>query len=554
MRAELLVDTVLGPGECFPLGALLGRRNTAYQYVAEEDAFIFELEGTDFRRLLERSPRFQVFCNEYLAMLVEQSRRALRTQLAEVVSDEGRMMAPLHQLVRRPPLSCAPGTPIREVLDTMHRERVGSMIVVDGESRPVGIFTHPDVLERVALADRRLDDPISAVMTPEPVVLPAQAPIYEAALAMARHGIRHIIMVEDGRLRGVVSERDLFALQRASLRRVAERIRNADTPEALADAAQDVRELARSLLVHGLGAEQLTLVVSAVNDSLVQRALDITARKHGIRGDWCWIALGSEGRMEQTLSTDQDNALVLGAREAHEKARFMLFADDVNLTLDRCGFPLCKGDVMARNVRWCNSLDEWRSIFMSWIRHPEPQALLNAAIFFDLRAIGGDPVLVADLRAWLLERTAASPAFLRAMAENALQARPPIGLLRDFVTDDSEAFPGTIDLKKLGVRPFVDVARVWALAHKLPHTGTAERLRAAARAGVLPTEEAAASAEGFHFIQTLRLRHQYLQRVEKGAENRIAPDTLNSLDRRILKETFRQAVKLQERLRLDYQL
>lgn len=195
---------------------------------------------------------------------------------------------------------------------------------------------------------------------------------------------------------------------------------------------------------------------------------------------------------------------------------------------------------MARNPLWCLTLQQWRDAFSNWIRNPVPDALLNAAIFFDLRAIDGDASLASELHAWLLERSAASPMFLRAMAENALKAQPPVGLLHDLVGKDE-----AIDLKLLGVRPFVDVARVWALSKSLPPTGTAERLRAAAAAGVLPADEAAAYCEAFHFLQAVRMR---------AGRNLVDVRALNRLDRRILKEAFRQAAATQQRLRLDYRL
>jgi CBS domain-containing protein len=431
-------------------------------------------------------------------------------------------------------VSCPPQTPIRDVLKRMHEDRIGSMVVVDADARPTGIFTQPDVLERVMLAGRSLDEPISTVMTPEPIVTPAEATASEGALVMARHGIRHLILVEGGRLAGVVSERDLFALQRTSVRRSAETIRTAASVDALAGAALAVRDLTRSLTAQGMGAEQLTLVVTALNDAIVRRALDLSIRNHAPGGRWCWIGLGSEGRMEQTFATDQDNALILG--EGADAAGFVDFAHEANQILDRCGFPLCRGDIMARNPKWCLPLDAWRGLFLGWIRNPEPQALLGAAIFFDLRALGGDDSLAGELSAWLLDKAAASPMFLRAMAVNALEIRPPLGLLTDFVTERS-----TIDLKKLGTRPFVDVARVWALGRKVTATSTTERLRAAG----LPADECEASVGAFHFIQSLRLRH---------AQNLVDPESLNVLDRRILKEAFRQAAKMQERLRLDYNL
>lgn len=552
MRSEKLVDLVHGPGECFPIGALLGRRETAYRYVAQGDVFTYELAEADFQELLGRSARFQRFCTDYLASLVAQSQRALRAQVADTLADESRMVAPLRQLVAREPVACGPEVPIRIVLQMMHAQRIGSMIVVDGQRVPIGIFTHPDLLERVALAGKDVSEPIASVMTPNPIVLDAEAPIYAAALAMAQHGIRHVVLASDAKLTGVISERDLFAMQRVSLRRAAERIRGVHEISALAEAAYDVRQLSGSLLAQGMNAEQLTQIITALNDSLVQRAVELAARHHRIEGRYCWLALGSEGRMEQTLATDQDNALII--EEGGDVARYLAFADEVNRALDACGFPLCKGDIMARNAKWCLTLGEWRETFTHWVQSPIPEALLNAAIFFDFRALAGEPEFAGALRDWLLVQTAANPAFLRAVTTNALQAKPPLGLWRDFVTDDSPEFPGTLDLKKLGVRPFVDVARVWSLAHRLPQTGTTERLRAAARAGVLPVDEAGSATEAFHFIQTLRLRHQHFDRPAAGTENRIRPDALNSLDRRILKEAFRHAAKLQERVRLDYQL
>jgi CBS domain-containing protein len=198
---------------------------------------------------------------------------------------------------------------------------------------------------------------------------------------MARGGMRHVVVTRGGRLAGVVSERDLFALTRASLTRTSGRIRAARDTAALAAAAADVRGLARQWLAHGVGAEQLTAMASALNDALSRRLIELAAERHAPPAAWCWLALGSEGRGEQTFVTDQDNALIVESRgEA-----FLAFADEVNRGLEVCGFPLCKGGIMARNPRWCLDAREWRALFDGWIRNPQPEALLNAAIFFDLR-------------------------------------------------------------------------------------------------------------------------------------------------------------------------
>jgi len=543
------VDLIHGAGECFPIAALLARRASAYQYEAAGDVFLYELQDADFRELFDNSAPFRAFCTDYLSSLLVQSRHALRAQAAAALADEGRMHAPLSSVVRRAPVSCTAETPIREVLQTMVRERIGSMVVRDAARVPIGIFTEADVLRRVALGAGDLAAAIASVMSPQPVTLDAAAPVHAAALAMARHGMRHVVILADGKLAGVVSERDLFSMQQASVHGAWERIRGAGNIEQLAEAAAEVRRLIGQLLAQGMSTQQLTHMMSALSDGVVQAAVRISTRGRIIAGRYCWMALGSEGRTEQTLATDQDNGLVFD--QEGDREVLLALAGEVNLMLERCGYPLCKGDIMARNPKWCASLQEWRSLFAGWIDNPMPQALLNAAIFFDLRGVAGEPQFVIELREGMLDRASANRAFLRAMAQNALESRPPLGTLGGLRLEDSD---GTLDIKKSGARLFVDAARVWALANRLPVTGTAERLQAAAAAGVLPATEAASATQAFHFIQGLRLRHQYFAGPKAGEENRLEPGSLNALDRRILKEALHEATKLQQRLRLDFQL
>lgn len=525
-RTNDAVELTLGPGECFPIAALIGRQSAVYGYEAEQDCFCWEIGAGDFQRLLELSPRFHAFCSNHLAVLVERSHRALRAEAGQALLDSAGMLAPLRAAASRAPVGCTADTPVGEVLKTMHAARVGSMVVLDAAQAPVGIFTQPDVLERVALPQVALHTPIGELMTRDPVSLEEERTLADAAIAMARHGIRHVIITRDGRFAGVVSERDLFALQRASLARTAQRIRMASSVGELAEAAAQVRSLARHLLAHGVSAEPLTAMVSALNDALTQQLIAMVEKRHPLEGRWCWIALGSEGRMEQTFATDQDNGLIYAGGGQHE---LIDFADEVNRGLAAVGFPLCRGDIMARNPRWCLSLEQWRAQFDDWIRNPVPAALMNAAIFFDLRALAGDAALAGALREGILAQTRSNAAFQRALAASAVEARPPLGLLRDFQADE-------IDLKGHGARLFVDAARVLALAHGDGETSTAARLR---RAG----EPAAADA--FHHIQALRLRIE---------GNRLRVGDLNDLDRRVLKEALRQCGELQQRLRLDYAL
>ena len=468
-------------------------------------------------------------------------------------------MRPIGELVRRAPVACSDDTTLAAALPLMDDHHVRTLAVVDEAGRPVGILTLVDVLTRVVLPQRPLTTTLSDVMTSPAVTLPSSASAYEALQAMAERAVRQICVVDGGgRLIGVVNERDLFALTRVSMRQVLDGLRAASSLELLKRAAADILGLTRTLLAQGVAAEPLTRTISALNDALTRRAIECTVAAHDVgTSPWCWLALGSEGRGEQTFATDQDNAIVFappdGADVEALRTRLVAFARDVNGALAALGFPLCTGNVMAGNPELCLTVDEWKAKFLRWLSVPTPEALLRANILFDFRPLYGDPALVDHLRDWLFARSPRQNLFLRLMAENALAATPPLGLVRPFATDDDHDPKGTLDLKARGARLFVDAARVFALAFAIPETGTAARLRAAGMHLGMPRPHVEAMVDAFHFLQILRLRRQDMASSPAGP-NRIDPDTLNEVDRRMLKEAFRQARSLQQQVRDTWRL
>jgi CBS domain-containing protein len=470
------------------------------------------------------------------------------------------MYSPLSAVIRREPVTVPLEATVRQALETMERMRIGCVVVADPRTKiPLGVFTLQDLLRRVTLPGGDLEQPIACVMTSGLIALGPHATAHQAALAMARHGVRHVLVVEgDGRLSGIVSQNDLFSLQRVGVKEISTGIQSARDVEGLRRAAVRIRELADGLMAQGINAETLTHFISTLNDLLTIRVIELTADELDLPTvPMCWLALGSEGRLEQTFTTDQDNGIIFDAGEADaERVRETLlpFAAAVNRKLDACGFSLCKGNVMAGNPQWCLTLAEWKRTFSSWLFEPEPRGLLNAAIFFDLRPVYGDEGLAERLRDWVLDVAGDRALFLRLMAENALHCEPPLGVLREFVYDGSQEFPHTIDLKMVGSRPFVDAARVFSLAHGVRQTSTAERLRSAAEALNFSSEGLSAVVDAFHFVHLLRLRNQC--RIGGGPirANRVDPRGLSDLDRGVLKEAFRQARKLQNRLASAHRL
>jgi CBS domain-containing protein len=381
---------------------------------------------------------------------------------------------------------------------------------------------------------------------------------------MARRGYHQLVVTREDKIAGIVSERDLFSLQRVSMRNVMQSIRTARNVAALKRAAQDIGMLTENLIAQGAAAEGLTHTIAALNDAMTERVFDLLLPGADLAGlEWCWLSLGSEGRREQTVATDQDNAIIFEGDEdtlSHDRARLLNFARAVNEALAELGFPLCPGNIMASNRECCLSVDEWRAKFAGWIREPTPTALLNANIFFDFRPLFGNATLAERLRSWLLGITRDNRFFLRMLTANALQAEPPLGLIRTFKTDDGNN-AGTIDLKTQGTRIFVDAARTFALGLGVPETNTTQRLWATGRRLNVEDRHINTANEAFQFLQMLRLRAQrgeFLDPTDERAgdpgrnRNRIDPYALNELDQRMLKESFRQARDLQRRLQQTF--
>ncbi len=451
-----------------------------------------------------------------------------------------------------------PSASVRETLLKLDAGRADAAVVVDPLSRvPLGIVTLRDVLHRIAIAGGDLEAPVAGVMTGGLITAPADSSAHQASVVMVRRGVRHLVLVEpDGSYCNVVSQADLYALPGAQGARLVAALLAARDVDALLPVATGIRAFAAALLAERVGAELVSQRISALNDLLSMQAIELTAGHFDLPYvPWCWLVFGSEGRLEQTLATDQDNGLVFAARSEAEadslRERFLPFARAVNEALDACGFPLCQGNIMASNPACCRSLDEWKTAFSDWMDAAQPVAVLNATIFFDFRPLYGQDALAVELREWLLARSPAQPIFLRALVDNTMNWESPLNWWQGFRYDNHREFPHSIDLKKHGSRPFVDAARIYALALGVPDTNTVERLRGVASRIGLPAHETAALVDAFHHIQRLRLEHQ-VANPSLAEPNRVNPDRLHALDRHILKESLKQARSLQQRLVRDY--
>lgn len=548
-------------GECFPLAALLGERATRTEHLAAEDTFCLRLPKAAFIRLFTLSDVFRDFALRGVSSLLDQVNQQVQRKAVETLGTQYSLNTRLGELAMRHPVVCGPETALREAVRLMHEQQVGSIVIVDPQRAPIGIFTLRDLRQVVADASADFATPIEQHMTHAPFFLSPEASAFDAAIAMTERHIAHVCLVEDKRLCGVVSERDLFSLQRVDLVHLARTIRNAPRIENLVSMRGEIGQLVERMLAHGASSTQITQIITLLNDHTVCRVIELALQDKGDPGvPFSWLCFGSEGRREQTLHTDQDNGIIFEARDAAQaeeiRSKLLPLALHINQGLAQCGFTLCKGNIMASNPQLCLSRAEWARRFAAFIREATPENLLASSIYFDLRVVWGDESACEQLRQGILEQVADNRLFQRMMAENALRQRPPVGRFRDFVlTRQGDDKAATLDLKVQGLTPFVDGARLLALANGIGANNTLERLRQLVAKDVIDRLDGAAYEEAYHFIQQTRMQqHQLQTRHHLPYSNRVDPDSLNHLDRRILRESLRQAQRLQASLTLRYQL
>jgi CBS domain-containing protein len=456
----------------------------------------------------------------------------------------------VRDLVTRPAVTCAEGTTAAEAARLMTERGVGSLVVLGEDGRALGVVTDQDLRTRVLARDRPPTTEVAAIMSAPLVSIEAGRLAFDALLEMTRRNLHHLGVVEESRVVGVVSSHDFMLLQGSHPVGLARAIEGQASVDGLAALAARLPTLVRQLLTDGAGPVEIGRIVAELNDRLVKRVTRLVESALDVDGHgrppvpYAWLAAGSEGRREQTLRTDQDNGLVyedpVEDVRAAAAAYFGRFADGVATALVRVGFPVCAGGFMASNPQWCQPASVWREYFRGWLETPQPERVLKACIYFDLRPIAGDERLGQALWQWVCERAPAQTLFLRHMARAAAEQDPPLGLFGRFAVERSGPHKSAIDLKGRGVFPMTQAMRVYALALGIAETNTVDRLVEAGSRGVFSAAEVEELRGAYEVIFRLRLGHQ-LARVEAGEppDNFVNPGQLGKADRLLLREAFK---------------
>ena len=565
----VLID-VCDDGDIFGVRALLADRPYGGRAQAKDDTLLYVLSKAQLDELIRDAPRVALFFAADFAADVPQRletnrllavRAARRHDKVRDAADDTRRVDPVRDV-----LTCPPQTTIQEAAAQMSARNVGAILVVDQERRPLGIVTDSDLRSKVVGQGRDFSGRISEIMSSPVLTIDDQTTVSSLIATVMKKHLHHFAVTEDGTAStpvvGIVSEHDILKTQGSHPTVILSEIGRAKTQERLRALRDQAEELLRQYLEDEVGMGFLSNMISEINDTLIRRAIQLSLSALSEQGKeppvpFCWLALGSEGREEQLLRTDQDNAILYadpGDDDGAAEEFFLELGKRVVDILVAAGFERCPGEVMASNPKWNQPLSVWRQYFFDWVREPENVAVMHTNIFFDFRPVFGDDALAAELKAYIFERIKDDRSFLAFFARNATQNPPPLSFFRNMVVERSGEHRDAFDIKARAMMPLADAARV--LVYDLGiniYGSTAERWERIAETDENLARLAGEAGMAYEILMRIRA----LEGLNRGSSGRyVHIKELNKIERQTLRSTFSVVKDVQlmltSRYRIDF--
>lgn len=562
---NILVDKC-DEGDIFGLRALV--RNDFYRLNAKalEESILYSISS----ELLEAIINHNTQANKYLmASFVTNTRNPYATEHNEALfANDKNLNNDITSFTEvqsaeysKDPVTCSPNTIIKDAAQIMTQKRVGSIIITESD-KPLGIITDKDLRTKIATGRFSINDTVTQIMSSPVITYPEHITVAEAQIAMLQHRITHLCITEDGTpetvLKGILSEHDIIVIRGNNPSVLVKEIKRAQNAETLKYIRSKAQNLLQRYLEQGIPIAFISKIISAINDTITKRviAISISEMNEAPPTAFGWMALGSQGRKEQLLLTDQDNALVFeDVEETHynyTKQYFLDLSKRINDKLNTVGFEYCPAEMMASNPKWCLSVSEWKQQFNSWITQPDQDKIMLCTIFFDFDLIYGDKALIHKMSESIFEAIDSYEIFLNFLGLNALKNPPPLSFFRQFVVEHSGEHKNEFDLKARAMMPLVDAARVLILSKNITDcNSTVLRYEKMAEIEPQNKELYLSCANAFKIL----LRFRTVDGLKDKDSGRFLDlKTLNKADRLKLKSCFKPIKDVQELISTRFRL
>lgn len=526
-----------------------------------EDAYFYLLPKNNFLKLCEAHEVFsEFFTDTFGKRMLDKSYAALLARTNAPPEEALQLFnQPVQQICSRATVFGTPDMTIQQVAMRMFQENSTYLMVPSEDPRTAGIITESDLTRKVIARGYDIHKPAVHVMSTPLRTIDAQSIVSEALMTMMEHDVNHLAVTNhENHIIGVLSNRELISAQWESPLLLLRKISRAESVEEIVQQHQKLPSLVKGLISSGATARNINRMITTVSDTILRKVMSFVMRETGPAPvSFAFMIMGSEGRGEQTLKTDQDNAIVFDDVTEAELPEVTPFFLDVGRRackmLNEIGYTYCEGEVMAQNPKWCQPLSKWMTCFLQWIHAAEAEDLLQASIFFDFRCGYGDTQMVASLRDHLDGAIARWSGFLRYMTENALYFKPPLGFFRNFVVESKGEHRNAFDIKS-AMTPIVDFARVYALKNGVTTTNTLDRLIQLKDQEAITQEEFDEMDKAYSFLMQLRLTRQVTAAIKqnKSPDNFINPKRLTRIEQTMLKEIFKRIEKFQAKMNFDF--
>ncbi len=537
----------LDEGAVFGQMGILLQGRVRYPATALEDTLTYCIPAEVFLRFCQQYESFADYFDESASLRQAINEHADKNDMTSVKAVS---------LLSREPVKVKASTSIQDVAILMSEQRASALLVDDDDHSLLGIITDQDLRDRVLAPGLNPDLPVADVMTTDPITIDSDAYVYEAMLEMLRANVYHLPIIRKKLPIGILEMSDIMRYESQNSLLLVQGIFQQTTVEGLQDYAPQISSVFARMVAEDANSHMIGSAMAVIGRTIKQRLIELAEETLGKPPvPYCFLALGSMARDEQLLVTDQDNAIIMD--DAYDEKLhydyFQQLGDFVSDGLAACGYTYCTGGIMASNPEWRLTLEGWKKVFRRWIEKPDPRALLNSSIFFDLDAVCGEERWAQELRDLIAGLAPNNRGFLAALARNTLNRTPPLGFFKDFVVEQDGRQRKVINLKRRGTAPLTDVIRVHALAAGSTEINSFRRLEDIENAALLQPGKTRELSDALEYISMVRIRHQaYAVGLNEEPDNSVAPDTLSKFERRNLKDAFQVLDNAQKAIKYRY--